>query len=112
MENNKENPPVNDSEHNRKKHAESEQKRRDEMKIRFNTLREILASTSYPSNDASKGIQDENNSLNQSRVNWDVEKEILNKMNHLNEEVNRLNEHQEVDQGLLIVEYTTIHPSL
>ncbi|CAG8796257.1 18456_t:CDS:2, partial [Dentiscutata erythropus] len=104
----KENPPVDDSEQTRKKHAESEQKRRDEFKIRLNTLRELLASTPYQSNNASKidllknvtfyikslhdkleGIQV---SLNQSRANWDEEKEtLLNEINQLNEKVNRLN---------------------
>ncbi|CAG8574481.1 13043_t:CDS:2 [Gigaspora margarita] len=37
-----------------KKHAESEKKRHGEMNNRFDMLREILASTSYPSNNASK----------------------------------------------------------
>ncbi|RIB06195.1 hypothetical protein C2G38_2116641 [Gigaspora rosea] len=49
-----ENSPVNDSEHIRKKHAESEKKRRDEMNIRLDMLRKILASTPYPSNNVSK----------------------------------------------------------
>ncbi|KAF0369820.1 hypothetical protein F8M41_013341 [Gigaspora margarita] len=96
-----ENSPVNDSEHTRKKHAESEKKRRDEMNIRLDMLRKILASTPYPSNNVSKAellqnvtlyIKELNNSMNQSRVNWNVEREVLlNEINHLNEEVNRLN---------------------
>ncbi|CAG8502121.1 17767_t:CDS:1 [Gigaspora margarita] len=64
-----ENSPVNDSEHTRKKHAEAEKRRRDEMNIRLDMLRKILASTPYPSNNVSKAelLQNGNETISDLR---------------------------------------------